>query len=284
MPRFVPRDVLKAIKEYGVTFFPGIPGIYAALTNYRDIDKWDLSSVRYCVSGSAPLPVHVLKDFERRTGGIILEGYGLTEASPVTHSNPVHRERKPGSIGLPLADTDCKIVDLNDDTREVAAGEAGELCIKGPQVMKGYWHRPDETIHALRDGWLYTGDIARMDGDGYFYIMERKKDMIISEGFNVYPNEIDEVVMTHPGVADAAAVGVPDSLRGEKVVLFVVLKEGKQLAHDELLRFCRARLAKYKLPKKIVFKSELPKTAVGKVLRRTLREEAMIAGNPERVV
>jgi long-chain acyl-CoA synthetase len=276
IPRFSPRDVLKAIKEYGVTFFPGIPGIYAALNNYRDIGKWDISSVRYCVSGSAPLPVQVLKDFEKRTGGVILEGYGLTEASPVTHSNPVHRERKEGSIGLPLADTDCKIVDLIDGTREVRPGEAGELCIKGPQVMKGYWHNPDETGRVLRDGWLFTGDIARIDDDGYFYIMERKKDMIISEGFNVYPNEIDEVVLKHPLVADAGAVGVPDSLRGEKVVLFVVLKEGMQASQDELLAYCREHLAKDKVPKKIIFKSELPKTAVGKVLRRTLRDEAML--------
>lgn len=282
IPRFAPREVLKAIKEYGVTFFPGIPGIYAALNNYRDIEKWDISSVRYCVSGSAPLPVQVLKEFERRTGGIILEGYGLTEASPVTHSNPVHRERKAGSIGLPLADTDCKIVDLTDGSREVPVGEVGELCIKGPQVMKGYWRRPDETRQALKEGWLYTGDIARMDTDGYFYIMERKKDMIISEGFNVYPNEIDEVVLAHPDVADAGSVGVPDSLRGEKVVLFVVPREGKQLSQDELLAYCRERLAKYKVPKKVLFRSELPKTAVGKVLRRTLREEAMRWLYPDR--
>jgi long-chain acyl-CoA synthetase len=282
IPRFAPREVLKAIKEYGVTFFPGIPGIYATLNNYRGIEKWDISSVRYCVSGSAPLPVPVLKDFERRTGGIILEGYGLTEASPVTHSNPVHRERKAGSIGLPLADTDCKIVDLTDGEREVPLGEAGELCIKGPQVMKGYWSRPDETRQALKDGWLYTGDIARMDADGYFYIMERKKDMIISEGFNVYPNEIDEVVLAHPDVAEAGTVGVPDSLRGERVVLFVVLKEGRRLSQDEVLAYCRQRLAKYKLPKKVIFKSELPRTAVGKVLRRKLRDEAMQSTNVDR--
>lgn len=282
IPRFAPRDVLKAIKEYRVTFFPGIPGIYAALNNYRDIEKWDISSVRYCVSGSAPLPVQVLKAFEKRTGGVILEGYGLTEASPVTHSNPVHRERKAGSIGLPLADTDCKIVDLTDGTCEVPVGEVGELCIKGPQVMKGYWRRQDETRQALQDGWLHTGDIARMDTDGYFYIMERKKDMIISEGFNVYPNEIDEVVLTHPDVADAGTVGVPDRLRGEKVVLFVVPREGKQLSQDDLLAYCRERLAKYKVPKKVLFRSELPKTAVGKVMRRTLREEAMRWLYPDR--
>ena len=276
IPRFVPRDILKAIQDYAVSFFPAIPAMYAALNNYRDIQKWDLSSVRYCVSGSAPLSVQTMRDFEKRTGGIILEGYGLTEASPVTHSNPVHRERKGGSIGLPLADTDCKIVDLADGSREVSPGEPGELCIRGPQVMKGYWNMPSETVQVLKDGWLYTGDIARIDNDGYFYIIDRKKDMIISEGFNVYPHEIDDVVLKHPGIADAAAVGVPDSLRGEKVVLYVVLREGMEVSQDDILGFCREQLAKYKVPKKVIFKKELPKTAVGKVLRRALRDEAML--------
>lgn len=275
IPRFVPKDILKAIQDYQVTFFPGIPGIYAALNDYRDIRKWDISSVNYCVSGSAPLPITVMEKFEKLTGGIILEGYGLTEASPVTHSNPVHRERKAGSIGLPLADTDCKIVDIEDGEREVALGETGELCIKGPQVMKGYWNMPSETDFTLRDGWLYTGDIARIDEDGYFYIIDRKKDMIISEGFNIYPNEIDEVVLTHPKVLDAAAVGVPDRLRGEKVVLYVVLKEGEVARQDEIVGFCKEHLAKYKVPKRVEFKKELPKTPVGKVLRRVLREEAV---------
>lgn len=275
MPRFVQKDLLQAIQEYRVTFFPGIPGIYAALNNYKDIGRWDLSSVRYCVSGSAPLPPAVCERFEKLTGGIILEGYGLTEASPVTHSNPVHRERKIGSIGLPLADTDCKIVSLEDGITEVIPGEAGELCIKGPQVMQGYWNMPSETALALREGWLLTGDIARIDGDGYFYIIDRKKDMIISEGFNVYPNEIDELILQHPKVSEAAAVGVPDRLRGEKVVLYLVVKEGEQLEQDEVLGFCRERLAKYKIPRQVVFRKELPKTPVGKVLRRVLREEAL---------
>ena len=274
VPRFVSKDLLKAIQEYRITFFPGIPGIYAALNNYKDINKWDISSVNYCVSGSAPLPLAVSERFEKLTGSVILEGYGLTEASPVTHSNPVHRERKIGSIGLPLADTDCKIVDADDGVTEVPLGEPGELCIKGPQVMKGYWNMPSETKHALRDGWLYTGDVARIDEDGYFYIIDRKKDMIISEGFNVYPNEIDELIINHPKVAEAAAVGVPDRLRGEKVILYVVAEEGETVTPDEIIAFCRERLAKYKVPRKVEFVNELPKTPVGKVLRRVLREQA----------
>ena len=275
IPRFVPKDVLKVIQEYRITFFPGIPGIYAALNNYKGIRKWDISSINYCVSGSAPLPVAVLEEFEKLTGGVILEGYGLTEASPITHSNPVHRERKVGSIGLPVADTDCKIVDINDGEKEVPLGETGELCIKGPQVMKGYWNMPSETALSLKDGWLHTGDIARMDEDGYFYIIDRKKDMVISEGFNIYPNEIDELILTHPKVSDAAAVGVPDRLRGEKIILYVVLKEGESALKEEIMGFCKERLAKYKVPKKVEFKKEIPKTPVGKVLRRVLREEAI---------
>jgi long-chain acyl-CoA synthetase len=275
VPRFAPKDLLKAIQDFRITFFPGIPGIYAALNNYKDIGRWDISSVNYCVSGSAPLPLAVSEQFEKLTGGVILEGYGLTEASPVTHSNPVHRERKIGSIGLPLADTDCKIVDADDEQSEVTQGEAGELCIKGPQVMKGYWNMPSETTHALRDGWLYTGDVARIDDDGYFYIIDRKKDMIISEGFNVYPNEIDDLILHHPKVAEAAAVGVPDRLRGERVVLYVVPEEGEAVNQDEIIAYCRERLAKYKVPRKVEFIKELPKSPVGKVLRRVLREEAV---------
>ena len=275
VPRYASKDLLKAIQEFRVTFFPGIPGIYAALNNYKDIGRWNISSVNYCVSGSAPLPLVVSERFEKLTGGVILEGYGLTEASPVTHSNPVHCERKIGSIGLPLADTDCKIVDADNEQSEVPHGEPGELCIKGPQVMKGYWNMPSETAHALRDGWLYTGDVARIDEDGYFYIIDRKKDMIISEGFNVYPNEIDELVLHHPKVAEAAAVGVPDRLRGERVVLYVVPEEGETVHQDEIIAYCRERLAKYKVPRKVEFIKELPKTPVGKVLRRVLREEAV---------
>lgn len=275
IPRFVPKDVLKAIQDYRVTIFPGIPGIYAALNNYKQIKKWDISSVNYCISGSAPLPVAVIEEFERLTGGLIIEGYGLTEASPVTHSNPVHQERKIGSIGLPMADTDCMIVDMQDGEKEMPLGEAGELCIRGPQVMKGYWNMAAETDLALKNGWLFTGDVARMDEDGYFYIIDRKKDMIISEGFNIYPNEIDEVVVKHPKVLDAAAVGIPDPLRGERVMLFVVVKEGEVASQEEIMDFCRENMAKYKVPKKVAFRNELPKTPVGKVLRRVLREEAI---------
>ncbi len=213
----------------------------------------------------------MLNDFERLTGGIIIEGYGLTEASPVTHCNAIGK-RKIGSIGLPVPDTDCKIVDIETGT-EVPPGEEGELCIRGPQVMQGYWQKPEETAQVIRDGWLYTGDIARMDEEGFFYIVERKKDMIISEGYNVYPREIDEFLMTHPSVRDAAVIGVPDELRGEKVIAYVILKEGCSATQEEIIKYCRDNLAKYKIPKKIIFKDELPKTMVGKVLRRVLREE-----------
>ena len=271
IPRYVPKDVLKAVEHAKATFLPGIPAIYASLNAYKDIKKYDVSSVAYCISGSAPLPDTVLNDFERLTGGIIIEGYGLTEASPVTHCNAIGK-RKIGSIGLPVPDTDCKIVDIDTGT-EVPPGEEGELCIRGPQVMQGYWQKPEETAQVIRDGWLYTGDIARMDEEGFFYIVERKKDMIISEGYNVYPREIDEFLMTHPSVRDAAVIGVPDELRGEKVIAYVILKEGCSATQEEIIKYCRDNLAKYKIPKKIIFKDELPKTLVGKVLRRVLREE-----------
>lgn len=271
MPRYVPKDILKAIEQYRVTFFPGIPAIYSSLNAYKDIKKYDVSSVSYCISGSAPLPDTVLNDFERLTGGIIIEGYGLTEASPVTHCNAIGK-RKIGSIGLPVPDTDCKIVDI-ETGQEVPRGEEGELCIRGPQLMQGYWQRPEETAQVIRDGWLYTGDIARMDDEGFFYIVERKKDMIISEGYNVYPREIDEFLMTHPSVRDAAVIGVPDELRGEKVIAYVVLQEGSHATQEEIIKYCRDNIAKYKIPKKIIFKDELPKTMAGKVLRRVLREE-----------
>jgi long-chain acyl-CoA synthetase len=274
LPRFSPLDIFKSIQEHRATFFPGIPGIYAALGHHRGVKKWDLSSVTYCVSGSAPLPVKTLEDFEGLTGSVILEGYGLTEASPVTHSNPLHTGRKVGSIGMPLPDTDCKIVDLETGEKEVPPGETGELCIRGPQVMKGYWNNSRETDLTLRAGWLYTGDVARMDEEGYFYIVDRKKDMIISEGYNVYPNEIDEMLAEHPKVLEAAVVGVPDKLKGEKIVAFVVLKDGEAASQEDIVTYCREHLARYKVPKRVEIREELPKSPVGKVLKRILREEA----------
>ncbi len=277
-PRFVQKDILKSVEQYHVTLFPGIPAIYASINTYKDVKKFDISSITYCISGSAPLPVKVLHDFEQLTGGIIIEGYGLTEASPVTHCNPLHGSRKIGSIGMPVPDTECKIVDLETGA-EVPGGETGELCIRGPQVMQGYWQKPEETAQVLKDGWLYTGDIARMDEQGYFYIVERKKDMIISEGFNIYPRELDELLMLHPKIREAAVIGVPDELRGEKVIACVVLKEGESATQEEIIKYCRDNIAKYKLPKKVIFRQELPKSAASKVLRRVLREEILKMAN-----
>ncbi|HWN99911.1 MAG TPA: AMP-binding protein, partial [Blastocatellia bacterium] len=227
-------------------------------------------------SGSAPLPIEVIEQFERMSGAMLYEGYGMTETAAMATSTPTLAKRKPGSIGLPVTGTDCKIVDLETGRHEVPLGEEGELCIRGPQVMKGYWNKPEETANTIRDGWLYTGDVARMDEDGYFYIVQRKKDLILVSGFNVYPTEIEEVLFTHSAVKEAVVIGVKDSYRGEAVKAFIVLKEeagarSVELA-EELTEYCRGRLAKYKVPSTIEFIESLPKSAVGKVLRRELKE------------
>ncbi len=273
LPRFIIEDVLKAIDKYRPTLFPGAPTIYVAIINHPDVQKYDLKSIKACISGSAPLPVEVQKRFEELTGGRLVEGYGLSEASPVTHCNPVYGLRKVGCIGLPFPDTVSKIVDLETGEKELPIGETGELVLKGPQVMKGYWNRPDETAATLRDGRLYTGDIAKMDEDGYTYIVDRKKEMILASGYNIYPREIEEVLYEHPKVKEAAAIGVPDKYRGETVKVFIVLKEGEEATAEEIIDFCRDKLAKYKVPKLVEFREELPKTIVGKVLRRVLVEE-----------
>jgi len=272
IPKFDVNLLLAAIRQYQPTFFPGVPTLYIALLNHPDARRSGLDRVRRFNSGSAPLPVEVLEQFEALSGGMLYEGYGLSEASPVTHSTPTMAKRKPGSVGLPIPSTECKIVDVESGTVEVPVGEDGELCIRGPQVMKGYWNKPEETADALRDGWLYTGDVARMDEDGFFYIVQRKKDLIIVSGFNVYPNEVEDVIFTHPGVVEAAVIGVPDAYRGEAVKAFVVAKPGVSVTPEELIEYCRERLAKYKLPTHVVFVTALPKSAVGKVLRRELRE------------
>jgi long-chain acyl-CoA synthetase len=212
------------------------------------------------------------------TNGSLLEGYGLSEASPVTHTTASLARRKPGSIGLPLPDTDAKIVDLETGSSEVIVGEEGELCISGPQVMKGYWNRPEETATALRPDetgrlWLHTGDVARMDEDGYFYIVQRKKDMIIVSGFNVYPSEVESVLYEHPAILEAAVIGVPDAYRGETVKAFVVLRSGVNATEDELIEFCKSQLTEFKVPRQVEIRENLPKTAVGKILHRVLREE-----------
>jgi long-chain acyl-CoA synthetase len=273
LPRFIIEDVLKAIDKHKPTLFPGAPTIYVAIINHPDVQKYDLKSIKACISGSAPLPVEVQKTFEELTGGRLVEGYGLSEASPVTHCNPVYGLRKVGCIGIPFPDTVSKIVDLETGEKEVPIGETGELVLRGPQVMKGYWNRPDETAETLRDGWLYTGDIAKMDEDGYTYIVDRKKEMILASGYNIYPREIEEVLYEHPKIKEAAAIGVPDKYRGETVKVFIVLKEGEEATAEEIIDFCREKLAKYKVPKLVEFREELPKTIIGKVLRRVLVEE-----------
>jgi long-chain acyl-CoA synthetase len=264
--------LLQAIKHYQPTFFPSVPTLYISMLNHPEAKNSGLDRVRRYNSGSAPLPVEVLEQFEALSGGMLYEGYGLTEASPVTHSTPTLAKRKPGSIGLPIPSTECKIVDLETGETEVPLGSEGELCIRGPQVMKGYWNKPEETANTLRDGWLYTGDVARMDEDGYFYIVQRKKDMIIVSGFNVYPNEVEDVLFTHPDVVEAAVIGVPDAYRGEAVKAFIVLKPGAEATAEDVIAFCRERMAKYKMPSAVEFLDALPKSAVGKVLRRSLRE------------
>jgi len=274
-PRFVPRDVLKAIHKVKPTIFPSAPAVFQALLQQKDIDKFDLSSIDYCICGSAPIPVETMERFRKSTGAAIIEGYGLTEASPITHLNPLRGRRKPGSIGLPFPDTDAAVVDMEKGTQVLPSGEIGELVVKGPQMMKGYWNRADETARTLRDGWLYTGDVAYMDDEGYFYIVDRKKDLIITGGLNVYPREIDEVLYEHPGIKEAVSVGIPNSVRGEVIKAFIVPRDGEELSRSEIISFCRQKLASFKVPREIEFREELPKTIVGKVLRRALRDEEM---------
>ncbi len=272
-----PRDIkriLDSIEKHKITIFCGVPTLFNAINNFPGVEKRDLSSVKACISGSAPLPIEVKREFERLTGGKLVEGYGLSETSPVTHANPIYGVNKEGSIGLPFPDTYAVIVD--DEGRILPIGEVGELAIKGPQVMKGYYKMEEETSKALVNGWLLTGDIAKMDEDGYFYIVDRKKDVIIAGGYNIYPREVEEVLYEHPAVLEAAVVGVPDEYRGETVKAFIVLKpeyKGK-VTEKEIEQFCRERLAAYKVPKIIEFRDELPKSAVGKILRRVLREES----------
>ena len=272
VPRFDTRQVLKLVQKHRVTIFPGVPTMYIAINNYPDVNKYDLSSIRACISGGAALPVEVQRQFERLTRGRLVEGYGLSEASPVTHANPLYGLRKEGSIGVPFPSTEAKIVDL-ETCEDLPVGEIGELAVRGPQVMQKYWNRPEETQQTLRNGWLLTGDVARMDEDGYFYIVDRKKELIITSGFNVYPREIEEVLFQHPKVAEAAVIGVPDAHRGEVIKAYVVVKEGKTATTEEIISFCQGKLARFKIPKIVEFRPELPKSMIGKVLRRVLIEE-----------
>ncbi len=273
-----PRDVgqmVKNIRKHRVSVLPAVPAMFNAINHFKGVEDFDLSSVKACFSGSAPLPRDVQDRFEALTGCTILEGFGLTESSPVTHCAPMGGERRVGTIGVPISDTDARVVDVDGGTSEMPPGREGELCIRGPQVMRGYWNNPEETAIALRDGWLYTGDLATMDEQGYFRIVGRKKDMILCGGYNVYPDEIDGVLVAHADVLEAATIGVPHERRGETVKSFVVLRPGGRATPQELEAHCRERLAAYKVPREIELIDELPKSTVLKVLRRELREREL---------
>jgi long-chain acyl-CoA synthetase len=273
-------DVLKNIAEHKPTQYPGVPAMYVAINNYPDLGKYDISSIKDCISGAAALPPEVQQRFQELTGARLVEGYGLSEASPVTHANPMVGDNRVGSIGLPWPDTEVKIVDVDTGQKVLGVGEVGEMVVRGPQVMSGYWHMPEETANSLRVGpeggapWLHTGDMAVMDEDGYFRIVDRKKDIILGAGgFNVYPREIEDVLYEHPKVMEVAAAGVVVPEKGERVKVYVVLKPGETATEEEIIAFCRENLASYKVPRYVEFRSELPKTAVGKILRRMLVEE-----------
>ena len=280
-----PRDIhqmISNIATHRVTLFPGVPAMFNAIINAPGLDKIDLTSVTSCFSGGAPLPPDVLERFEALTGSKIVEGYGLTETSPVTHANPLNGRRKIGSIGVPVPNTDVKVVSVDDPSTEVPSGTQGELLLKGPQVMREYWNAPDASAAVLTDGWFHTGDIATIDDDGYCCIVGRKKDMIIAGGYNIYPDEVDTVLMAHPAVHEAATIGVPDPERGETVKSFVVLRPGQTSSADDLIAHCRLELAAYKVPRSIEFLDELPKSSALKILRRELRDReiAAEAGHP----
>ncbi len=276
LPKWDVAATLKAIEKNRVTAFCGAPTMYSMLLAHPDMGRYDLKGVRFCISGSAPLPPEVQRKWMEVTNGVLVEGYGLTESSPVTHCNPLDKSLKTvkiGSIGLPWPDTDAKIMDMETGEKELAAGETGELVVKGPQIMKGYWKMDEETANVLRDGWLYTGDIAKRDEDGYFYITDRKKDLIKYKGYSVYPREIEDVIYEHPAVKLCAVIGKPDPVAGEIPKAFIVLKDGVAATEEEIKKFVNEKVAPYKTIRELEFRKELPMTLVGKVLRRVLQEE-----------
>ncbi|NLH08197.1 MAG: long-chain fatty acid--CoA ligase, partial [Chloroflexi bacterium] len=267
-------DVLGCIDRFKPTIFMGVPALYNAINNHPGVaaGKYDLSSIRACISGSAPLAPETKCRFEELTGGTVMEGFGMSEAPTATHCTPLRGEHRVGSIGLPFPDVECRIVSLDDEVTDVPVGEIGELVLRGPAMMTGYHNQPTETANALRDGWLYTGDIARMDEDGYFYIVDRKKDMVLVGGFNVYPNEVEKVLMDHPAIAEAAVAGIPHPEKEgqEALKAWIVLKQGHSATEQEIIDFCAEQLAPYAVPRRLAFVEALPRTAVGKILRREL--------------
>lgn len=266
------KDVLDSIQKYKATIYPGVPTMYNAINNHPDVlaRKYDLSTIKACISGSAPLLRETKEKFEALTGGKLVEGYGMSETPTATHCNPLFGKNPPGSIGLPLPDIECRIISLDDEVTVLPPGEVGELVIRGPNVMKGYHNMPTETVNSLRDGWLYTGDIAKMDEEGFFYIVDRKKELIKPGGFQVWPREVEEVIAMHPKVLEVGVAGIPDPYRGETVKAWVVLKPGETATEAEIQEFCKEHLAKFKIPTHVEFRTELPKTMVGKILRREL--------------
>lgn len=274
LPRFNAKDVLKKIEKRRPTFFTGVPTMFVAFSNLPDVERYDLSSLEGIFVGAAPLTLGIKNEFERKTGGRMIEGYGLTEATTAIMANPYRGQHKIGSVGIPFPDVDVKIVSLEAD-ETLPANEQGEIVLKSPTTMLGYYNKPDATAEALRDGWLYTGDIGYMDEEGYTYITDRKKDLIIVGGFNVFPREIEEVLYQHPQVKEGVAIGVPDEYAGERVKVFVVLKDGEKVSEESLLAYFREHLTRYKVPSEIEIRQELPKSLIGKILRRALREEEL---------
>ncbi|MCA9934561.1 MAG: long-chain fatty acid--CoA ligase [Ardenticatenaceae bacterium] len=269
------KDLLSSINKYQPAIFPGVPALYNAINRNPDVaaGKYNIRSIRACISGSAPLLLETKRRFEELTGGTLVEGFGMTETFVATHANPIKGENREGSIGLPIPNVECRILDVDDGVTEMPVGEEGEMVIKSPSVMQGYWKKDAETKNSLRDGWLYSGDIGKMDEDGYFYITDRKKDMIIAGGYNIYPREVEEVLMTHPAVVEVSVAGVKDAYRGETVKAWVVKKEGDATTEEEIIEWSKGQLAKYKYPRLVEFRDELPKTTVGKVLKRELRKQ-----------
>jgi long-chain acyl-CoA synthetase len=272
VPKFDPVDVLETIERDGVTHFYGVPTMYGALLHHPERERFDASSLRTCITGGASMPVEVLRGFEQAFDCVVLEGYGLSETSPVASSNHPGMERKPGSIGTPLAEVEMKVFD--EDDNEVAQGEVGEIVIRGHNVMKGYWRRPEATEEAMRGGWFHTGDMARVDEEGYFFIVDRKKDMIIRGGYNVYPREVEEILYEHPKVREAAVLGIPHDQWGEEIGAAVVLHEGEEVPPEELSEFVRERIAAYKYPRIVWFLDDLPKGPTGKILKREIEVPA----------
>jgi long-chain acyl-CoA synthetase len=275
LPRFKVKDVLHAIQRYHPTHFPGIPTMYIAIMREASKHPDHLQSIRYCISGGAPLPAQVQTDFEQMTNGKLVEGYGLSEAAPVTHCNPMTNGSRNGSIGLPMPNVEAGILDRQTG-KLLPVGEVGEIVVKGPNIMRGYWNREEETRDIFVNGWMRTGDIGKMDADGFFYVVDRAKDLILASGFNVYPREVEETLYHHKAIAEAAVIGMPDSYRGETVAAFVVLKHGyepSEKMREDIQNFCKQELTAYKRPKILEFRQSLPKSAVGKILRRELRPQ-----------